>query len=1750
MHYFRTATSSAFAESGATPENLEPFRAYLVEKYKNVTRALEQTWQGGHIGVNTSYNGYGQGGNSKNVGVVRLVYHISIPAEKVVILSNGRVPDKFNDLSRPDIFEFGFLEPMGDEGEITFLGVVPRDYVTIEVMPYDDAGKIKPQIDPLPQNETTEAMQRRIISRINNIFNTQSEDPFYLRAALHSITLTISNIQVLKAVIQRLKTEIEKNKQDLESRNARFAQSALYNLERWSVHADVSKQIHEFLAQMGYYHYENSDVNYIKTLTAEAVSEEQLAASSPVVYSGTRDMVGNLPGQIGKNIGTDSMPIIKWLEGVYGLHEGLLYSFYHNQAHNLGTADIFSYFLKDLGISDRDIRVGILAALMHDFHSRIPEGDKGIPAYVLESLLQLRDLMGIEDYPGPANEKISTSYKERISEDLKKEFRQIISKLFPGENIENVYKEIEVMIMRTDYASDVASPKEYYRNAAAEIRQRMDAYLNELKEWGNLGRAAEIINSGYKTLEGNAALEKDGVASVWLKRQKEIELGYLNALDLNEIKPERRKLIHIMSLLLEIADQTSFYDLLIAEAIKNEIVPGLQKEGVVASPEGSYKFFFVPQFLGKPEVMAALKTLPVEYRRNFVNTMEYFAGLGKALKDWDAIKGDVCYKLGLESTNLSAEEKTASSPIVNLSELLSRDLNGSVSNFIQWLDGLLLGDNRILSEEELRTFAQELGISEYKAGTIIQRAKRMAQNAYRFSESLPKDGKANVFLFRDAFALYSAERIKGRTPYAFYLSKATFKKFANSDIAEAIIPFMFNEIKKDMLYGLSDQIPPEALPEFKLRFFNLLSALIEGKEIEKEEYKQFLPFANNLRLAAQRLQEYLASTGLNIESVQKNGVRFIDTTLQGSLVLFMEGIINIELQKQGLSAAQAQSKTDSYMYFSRLSPAMSFSSSLDEARGVESFSYPIEFKGIGSQGVPEVTESKGSKGEFLFQTIALRNQLLQQHSSASSPVEAPVSSPMNRNSYVSMPLDVTFARLLKWLRSPAQTRTTALQEGIVEIDLMSDLLSPRGSELADAVLQGQTVIINLTKVPNNDYTIVRRQFRDLAMYFNGFFRTKYFQGSETTLDHIFDLLKNAFVHGNQLHFELPIILHFDLDARTIAVGDMHMEQEEGVVEAAKRAGLGGFGFGTAPLIPDPVWAYERHEVPSSEFGVLGTLATFSLLHRALPPNSNILSTASSPVEERDFSVHVAILKTLLDYISVYPMNISAEDLFSGKILNVGLETNSGTGELREENITTYLYSQGKDVVGLDPHPGLAQKFAGKGQFVSGVVQKMIFNDNAFDTVVSVGLFNPEMFDLNEMHKQGLLNLADFYNQAAKEIRRVLKNKGVLLISIGPASQASDNNKFTNAFRAAGFDILELSHGCFVLTNNKPDSLPTTKESASSPIIDTQMIKDLKKLEGLEIKQNGETYKFEIQNRNNTNWDRVVVLKNERGEEIGFFELSTKSFGFFNAQYVKITNKAYLGRGFARLILNEVRKVFPDGKTITTEIASEESLEELVKGKPLTSTRIVKLFESVGWEFTEGGYYDGLGVYHSEPFGEFMGDDIQRKEKGMVVVKFKARSVQPYLPGFAPGEIDEESSSPVTPDAKGGIDFRALPITTQPLMNTQLGNMPAPRPLVSINLDESWGQIQNMLKAEIIPSSERIKEYLQACCGKKDMDQEMDKVLACIADILRLQEERAISTDLSLKEMLGLLESDKSGNEMQFVLAKITVPEEEPLMIAQ
>ena len=144
------------------------------------------------------------------------------------------------------------------------------------------------------------------------------------------------------------------------------------------------------------------------------------------------------------------------------------------------------------------------------------------------------------------------------------------------------------------------------------------------------------------------------------------------------------------------------------------------------------------------------------------------------------------------------------------------------------------------------------------------------------------------------------------------------------------------------------------------------------------------------------------------------------------------------------------------------------------------------------------------------------------------------------------------------------------------------------------------------------------------------------------------------------------------------------------------------------------------------------------------------------------------------------------------------------------------------------------------------------------------------------------------------------------------------------------------------------------------------------------------------------------------------------------------------------------------------------------------------------------------------------------------------------------ESGQTGSSPVTAtsgerprDGKlGGIDFRVLPITVDRAHGKLLSASGAYNLMSETEMEHSWTQIQSMLKAGIVPSSERIKEYLASCCRQKNMEREIGKILNCIAYILRLEEERCEPTSQSMKDILFLIESDKSAAEIPAALSRI------------
>jgi len=109
--------------------------------------------------------------------------------------------------------------------------------------------------------------------------------------------------------------------------------------------------------------------------------------------------------------------------------------------------------------------------------------------------------------------------------------------------------------------------------------------------------------------------------------------------------------------------------------------------------------------------------------------------------------------------------------------------------------------------------------------------------------------------------------------------------------------------------------------------------------------------------------------------------------------------------------------------------------------------------------------------------------------------------------------------------------------------------------------------------------------------------------------------------------------------------------------------------------------------------------------------------------------------------------------------------------------------------------------------------------------------------------------------------------------------------------------------------------------------------------------------------------------------------------------------------------------------------------------------------------------------------------------------------------------------------KGGIDFRGLPIASQPLgaaFNPSGTYLPS---IHIADLDKEWKQLAQMSAGGMVPSLERINEFLGACRNQDKLDVYMDNVLACIAEILRNEEEEAQATEPGLRNVLVMLETE-------------------------
>jgi len=158
-----------------------------------------------------------------------------------------------------------------------------------------------------------------------------------------------------------------------------------------------------------------------------------------------------------------------------------------------------------------------------------------------------------------------------------------------------------------------------------------------------------------------------------------------------------------------------------------------------------------------------------------------------------------------------------------------------------------------------------------------------------------------------------------------------------------------------------------------------------------------------------------------------------------------------------------------------------------------------------------------------------------------------------------------------------------------------------------------------------------------------------------------------------------------------------------------------------------------------------------------------------------------------------------------------------------------------------------------------------------------------------------------------------------------------------------------------------------------------------------------------------------------------------------------------------------------------------------------------------------------------------------RSRGLFLNALTLDLLRKIIPEFI-DKKDIGSSSPLIlqPKKPGGIDFRFLPIVTQAIGNLSADiNAKDLSRIAQLDLNAEWNEIEKLINAQIIPSSERLKEYLQAACLQKRLGQEdRDKIILSIANTLRCEEERSAKTDPGLIDILVALEANKSGEELR------------------
>ena len=139
--------------------------------------------------------------------------------------------------------------------------------------------------------------------------------------------------------------------------------------------------------------------------------------------------------------------------------------------------------------------------------------------------------------------------------------------------------------------------------------------------------------------------------------------------------------------------------------------------------------------------------------------------------------------------------------------------------------------------------------------------------------------------------------------------------------------------------------------------------------------------------------------------------------------------------------------------------------------------------------------------------------------------------------------------------------------------------------------------------------------------------------------------------------------------------------------------------------------------------------------------------------------------------------------------------------------------------------------------------------------------------------------------------------------------------------------------------------------------------------------------------------------------------------------------------------------------------------------------------------------------------------------------FKVVDFEEWLNQPQPGNNDKGNNGG---GGVGGIDFRFLPIVTVSLNNLKANIKAMPQgSLQRINLNQERADIERLVNVGIPPSKERLREYFSASLLKGNLKRDRARLISCLSDIFRMEEESGSLSDPLLKDILVVLSSGRS-----------------------